>query len=31
MAEISTGNRDLAGYGAAPPAVPWPGRAKFAV
>lgn len=31
MAEISTGNRDLAGYGAAPPAVPWPGGARLAV
>ena len=31
MAETSSGGRDLVGYGANPPAVPWPNGARLAV
>ena len=31
MAEMSSGGRDLVGYGANPPAVPWPNGARLAV
>ena len=31
MAEITSGGRDLVGYGANPPAIPWPNGARLAV